>query len=146
MDKEELTLREREAWEAFRREVDRLPPDLLERLIESHEGWTVKDVLWHIAHWWDDLADMLDRIRAGTFVDDEGTDEETDAENAQVLAESREMTLAEVRSGVEAARDRMLAAWGALPKVTDVARKWFVWETIEHYEEHVPQLRGLARD
>ena len=78
MDQEELTRRELEAWEALRREVDRLPSDLLERPIESHEGWTVKDVLWHIAHWWDDLADMLDRIRAGTLVDDQGTDEDTD--------------------------------------------------------------------
>jgi len=144
MDAQELMQREHEAWEALRSEVDRLPADLLERPIGSHEGWTVKDVLWHIAHWWDDLASMLDEMRAGTFVDDEGTDEETDAENAQVLAESRGMSLADVRRGVEAARARMLAAWTALPEVREIARKWFVWETIEHYEEHLPHVQGIA--
>lgn len=144
MDKDELARREREAWETLHAEVDRLPTDVLERPIESHEGWTVKDVLWHVAHWWEDLARMLEEMRAGTFVDDEGTDEETDAENAQVLAGSRGMSLADVRQGVDAARARMLAAWDSLPEVTEVARKWFVWETIEHYEEHLPHVRGLA--
>lgn len=145
MDEDELTRREREAWETLRDEVARLPTDQLEQPIGSHEGWTVKDVLWHVAHWWDDLARMLEEMRAGTFVEDEGTDEETDAENAQVLAESRGMSVADVRRGVDGARERMLAVWDALPEVTEVARKWFVWETIEHYEEHLPHLRGFAR-
>ncbi len=145
MERDDLTRREAAAWRAFVAVVDGVPAADHERRGVNIEGWTVKDVLWHVAYWWDDLAGTLERIRAGTFAeppDDDGTDEE----NARVLEASRRMPLDEVRSGLGAARARMLAAWAALPAVDQVAVKHFVWETIEHYEEHEPDLRRFAEE
>jgi len=144
MDKDTLTARELEAWKGFRSLVDALAPELLEQPGVNAEGWTVKDVLWHIAHWWDDLSGMLDEMRAGTFVEPPEDDAATDAENARVLEASRRLSLVDVEHGVDAARERMLAAWGALPTVDPDAEQQFVWETIEHYEEHLPDLQRFA--
>jgi len=144
MDKDALTLRERDAWAELEDVVDGLSPEQRERPGVNVEGWTVKDVLWHITHWWTDLAGMLDEMRAGTFTEPPEDDEATDAENARVLEESRRMSLADVERGVVAARDLMLAAWDRLPEIDEPAERWFVWETIEHYEEHLPGIRAFA--
>lgn len=143
-DKQTLTEREGEAWAELRRLVDGLPRERLEEPTVTADGWTVKDVLWHIAHWWDHLAELLDAMREGTFVEPPEDDAATDAENARVLEESRSMSLEEVERGLEAARERMLAAWAALPEVDEPAERWFGWETVEHYEEHLADLRRFV--
>lgn len=144
MDKDALSARERQAWEAFRAAVDAIGSARKQTPGVHAEGWTVKDVLWHVAHWWDDLAGTLDAMRAGTYVEPPEDDEATDAENARVLEESGRMTLADVERGLGEARERMLAAWAALPEVDAAAEQEFVWETIDHYEEHLPGLRAFA--
>ncbi len=144
MDKDTLTTRERDAWAELRATVDRLTPEQHERPGANADGWSMKDVLWHIAHWWKDLTRMLGEMREGTFVEPEDDDERTNAENARTLEESRRMHLADVEQGVDMARGRMLAAWDALPEVTEPAERWFVWETIEHYEEHLEDARRFA--
>jgi hypothetical protein len=141
MDKDDLTVREAEAWAELRTEVDRLSPLERAALILDDDGWTTQDVLWHVAHWWDHLAGLLDDVREGTFEEPPEDEAATDAANAMMLAESRAMDLAEVEAGVERARGRMLAAWSSLAEPTAAAERWFVWETTEHYEEHLPQLR-----
>jgi hypothetical protein len=144
MDKDALSARERQAWEAFRAAVDAIESARRETPGVHAEGWTVKDVLWHVAHWWDDLAGMLVGMRAGTYVEPPEDDKATDAENARVLEESGRMTLGDVERGLGEARGRMLAAWAALPEVDAAAEQEFVWETIDHYEEHLPGLRAFA--
>lgn len=146
MDREELTRREAEAWGSFRTLADGVPEERRERSGVNVEGWTVKDVLWHVAHWWDDLTDTLERLRAGTFEEPPDEDDQTDAENARVLEESRRMSLGEVERGLGEARVRMLAAWATLPVVDEVAVKHFLWETVEHYEEHEPDLRRFVEE
>lgn len=144
MDEQELGARERAAWAAFREAVDAIEPARRETPGVNVEGWTVKDVLWHVAHWWDDLAGTLEAMRAGTYVPPPEDDEATDAENARVLEESGRMSLADVDRGLNEARERMLAAWAALPEVDAAAEQEFVWETIDHYEEHLPGLRAFV--
>jgi len=146
MDRDELTRREAEAWAGFHGLVVALGPEHLERPGVNVEGWSAKDVLWHVAYWWDDLADTLERLRAGTFEEPPEDEDETDAENARVLEASRGMSLDDVERGLDRARARMLAAWAALPVVDDVAAKHFLWETVEHYEEHEPDLRRFAEE
>ena len=102
-------------------------------------------MLWHIAHWWSDLAGMIEEVNAGTpFVEPPEDDEATNAENARVLEESRHMALGDVNSGVADARARLLAAWLELAEVDPALEQWFVWETIEHYEEHLEDVRRVA--
>lgn len=34
--------------------------------------------------------------------------------------------------------------WDALPEIDETAEQEFVWETIDHYEEHLADLRRFA--
>lgn len=145
MDKEALSAREAEAWATFRAEVDRLTPEQRELPEANADGWSMRDVLWHIAHWWNDLAEMIEDVsRGGTFVEPPEDDEATNADNARVLEASRQMTIEAVERGVEVARDRLLSAWGELSEMDEALERWFVWETIEHYEEHQQDAEALA--
>jgi len=144
-DRVGLTQREAAAWGELRAVVDRMTPEQREAPTATDEGWSVKDVVWHIAHWWDDLSRMLEELtERGSFDEPSEDDAVTDAVNEQTLAISRSMGLAEVEAGVEKARLRLLRSWAAVPEVTESAAQWFVWETIEHYEEHLPGIRALA--
>jgi hypothetical protein len=144
-DKAELSAREAEAWMAFRNEVYRLSMEQMELPVANEEGWSVKDVLHHIAHWWTDLADMLQVVvDGGTFVEPPDDEEATNAENARVLEESRTLSIEDVISGLANTRARLLALWLDLPQVDEPLERWFVWETIEHYEEHLPNVRRAA--
>jgi len=144
MDRESLTERESVAWNGFRAAVDEIPAERRELPGVNAEGWSVKDVLWHVAHWWDHLAELLEEMRRGTYTEPPDDDAATDAENERVLEASRRMSLADVERGLGLSRDRMLASWASLPAVTEPAERWFVWETIEHYDEHLPSLRSFA--
>ena len=138
--REELTGREAEVWAEFDRLVTSIDRDLRDEPALA-DGWSVRDLLWHVAYWWGDLAALLDRIREGTYEEPEWTTDET---NAEVLAASRSMTLDEVEEGLARARARMLSAWTALPQVGDDAAELFSSETIEHYEEHLAVVRSYA--
>ena len=136
--RDDLTTREAEAWAAFYRMVEAVPAARREEPVLS-DGWSVKDVLWHIAFWWSDLPGALDRIRTGT---PQGEGEGTDERNASALAQGRTRTFAEVEGEVVRTREALLAAWASAPEGAK-ADEVFVWETIEHYEEHEPQLRAF---
>ena len=137
--REELTARETAGWEAFRAAVDAIPAERRESPILT-EGWSVKDVLWHVAFWWEDLAPTYTALRAGITRPD---DEDTDTTNARVLDEGRELSLADVEDGVARSRAGMLAAWADAPD-DPTAGEAFVSETIEHYDEHLPALLAAA--
>ena len=141
--RDQLTRREAEAWAEFEEltaSIDR------ERREEPglENGWSVKDLLWHVAYWWGDLATQLAEIRGGTYEEIQYTSDQTNATNAEVLALSRSMTLADVEAEVVRARERVLAAWAALSEIGHDAAENFSSETIEHYEEHLPDLRAFA--
>jgi mycothiol maleylpyruvate isomerase-like protein len=139
---DELLAREAFAYAAFEEAVAAVPAD---RRTEPTlpDGWTLSDVLWHVAYWWTDGERSFREIGAGTYVEEDWTAEQTDATNARVLAESRSMSAADVEAGFAAARTRLLEAFG--PVAGDpVADELFASETIEHYEEHFPAVRGLA--
>jgi hypothetical protein len=136
--KEELTAREAEAWSAFERLVAAVPEERLETPAFDG-GWSVKDVLWHVAYWWDDFV----RASRAGWADDE---EETDDVNAREQARSRELPFVEVRAELDDARARLLEAWAAVDGTDERGAEWFVSETVEHYEEHEPQIRSLVDD
>ena len=144
-DKAELTAREAETWMAFRTEVDAFTREQMELPTANADGWSIKDVLWHIAHWWSDLAGMIEEVNAGKpFVEPPEDEEATTAENARVLEEGRALALDDVIGGVANARARLLAVWLELAQVDEALEQWFVWETIEHYEEHLADVRRVA--
>jgi hypothetical protein len=134
--------RETDAYREFALAVATVPIERREEAVLP-DGWSVKDVLWHVVYWWRDGTASFLAMQAGTYRDDETPDDETDAINARVLEESRAMSLADVEQAVIAARTALLEAFAPVVTRAD-AEELFVSETIEHYEEHLPAVRTLS--
>jgi len=117
-------------------------------------GWTRKDVLAHIEWWHRHSTAVLTGLRTGVDpYPDEGDDWNIDVHNARVLAESRDRSPADVRSGeaasfaelvaaVEAATDRELYDEGIQPWFAQTGARMVDGDTWDHYPEHVPHLAG----
>jgi hypothetical protein len=139
----EAVAREAAAWEAFRASLDRVPRERWEEP-GVLPGWTVKDLLWHVAGWLHTCAEDLEAMAAGRFVEEETTDDDTDARNAELAAESRDLSVDDVWAGVLEARELVLGRWAELPEVAAFAAEELASETYEHYEEHVPDLERFV--
>lgn len=135
--------REAQGWAAFEDALSRVPQ---ERVTAPGvlAGWSVKEMLHHVTGWIRECVVHLERMRDGTFVDPEETDEWVDARNATFADEARSLDVAAVRSGLDTAREVILQRWHDLPEIDDVAVEWFAGETYEHYEEHLPDLRAAS--
>lgn len=135
--------REAEGWAAFEDALSRVPDDRL-TAPGVLEGWTVKEMLHHVTGWIRECIVYLERMREGTFVDPEDTDEWVNAHNAAFADEARVMDIAAVRAGLDAAREAILLSWRELPQIDEAAVEWFGGETYEHYEEHAAEIRAFT--
>ena len=135
--------READNWAEFETALARIP---LERWEEPGivPGWTVKDLVWHVAGWIDECSEHLEKMRAGDSKDYEDDDEDTDARNEAFASQAREMTTDAVRAGLLASREMLRTRWQELPEVTDTAIEWFASETYQHYKEHLADLESFA--
>jgi hypothetical protein len=77
------------------------------------EGWTIKDLLAHVAYWDAYFADSVALALAGRA--SEVSDVNLDERNAQVSAERRNWSLAETLAECERARAGFLAVFGQAP-------------------------------
>ena len=135
--------REAEAWAGFERAVDRVPR---ERWDESGvlDGWTAKEMLWHVAFWLERCATTLEGRRDPTLADVVAADLSTDERNAELAEEARGMDPDAVWAGVLAARERVRRSWEQLPEIDEDAIGELAEETYEHYEEHLLDLAKFA--
>jgi hypothetical protein len=111
-----------------------------ERLLEPgvNEQWSAKDLLAHLGCWMAEAANVLERIRLGTYVDERL---DVDAMNARFYEAMKDQSLRDVWAEMESARTRMFQEWAALPDVTGKAEEWFVESGPGHIAEHLPELR-----
>ena len=138
---QDVFAREATAYQAFALAVAAIPIERREGPVLP-DGWSVKDVLWHVIHWWREGVTTFLAMHAGTYEEAETGEDLTDATNARVLEESRSMSLTDVEEAVTAARTALLEAFAPVATVPE-AVGLFVSETIEHYEEHLPTLRAF---
>jgi hypothetical protein len=145
MDADSLRREERIEWNRLERVFARIDPRRFEEPTVTPEGWSPKDVMFHVAGWLEDCARVLDSIRDGTF---EPTVSEAKSQrghiervNAELLERSRAMDGASVRRVLLASRARALAALAALDETTPEAWEWFDESGPRHYLEHA---RGVA--
>lgn len=142
--REDLLRREAEGRDRIAGLLDGLTIEQLERPGLTPEGWSIRDLLWHLAVWSEDAARVLREMRASTW---DGTDPSlepgwTDRVNEREFARSRTMGIGEARTAwVEGRRD-MLEAFGALEDSTPPAEEWFEESGSTHYGGHIP---GLTR-
>ena len=100
MDVERLIGEESASWDRLLEVFASIPDDRFEEPTVTPEGWSPKDVMFHVAYWTADCADVLERIAAGTW--DGGADETTgtiEASNRDGFERSTAMPPAEVRAG-----------------------------------------------
>lgn len=138
--REELTASEDRAWNAFHELIGKFREDELEIPGANADGWSAKDVMWHIGCWIAEAAQQLERIRLGTYEDREWDD--TDEINARILEEGRRQDMVTVRSELTAARTRALQEWAALEELTPDAEEWFDDIGPAHYDDHVAELEA----
>lgn len=138
----ELIDREDAAWAELHDALDAFPPEQLEAPILNEEGWSTRDVMFHIGAWLAEAGRQLERMRMGTFVEPEL---DVDELNARWLEVSKSVDGETAKAELMSSRTRMLQALGALPEITPEAQEWFEESGYLHYQEHLPELQAALR-
>lgn len=115
-------------------------PERFDEPSVTPEGWSPKDVMYHVAAWADEAATVLRRIAAGTHA---GGDPDTEALNEEWFEMGRGLDDDIVRIRFAKGRTAMLQAFTRLPEVDADAWEWFEESGPRHYEEHLPDLRAF---
>jgi hypothetical protein len=142
-DRDRLLSDERDAWALLCEWFERVPPERFEAPTLTPEGWSPKDAMFHISGWTADCAAQLDRIAAGSFDPGEETREAIERQNLAWFEISRSMSPADVRTGFEASRLRMIDAFAAITEISPVAVEWFEESGALHYATHAEDLRAF---
>jgi Mycothiol maleylpyruvate isomerase N-terminal domain len=139
--REDLLRSEDRGWNDLRSLLETLSRQQMLEPGLTPDGWSVKDLLWHLGAWWAKAGVMLERIRVGTY-EGGGDGSSVDELNARFLEEGRRLDLATVTAELYAARNHSLVEFAALPEVTPEAEEWFRESGPEHYGEHLDDLRA----
>ena len=148
MSKQELTAQiqaARQQLESVLAHVDeeRMP------LVILHGEWSVKDLIGHLGFWENSVVTLFNTLRAGKTPPPYP---ELDTLNAQVLADSRKQSLAEVRRQEKNAYKKVLSLLHDATAAELFDSGHFPWtggrpfesfivdNTIGHYEEHLPEV------
>jgi hypothetical protein len=142
--REELLRAEAEGWEELGIVLAGLDPDGLERPGVNAEGWSVKDLMWHVAYWCGEAVRVCGEIAQGTFDPASEQGRDIDAINDEQFARSRSLPLEEVRSELHRARGAMIRGFGSLEEITPDADEWFEESGPIHYADHLRELRDWA--
>ena len=113
----------------------------MEQILEpgiNGDGWSVKDMLWHLGAWSAESANALERIGLGTYAP---LDRDTDELNADFMAAGKDLDLETVKAEWLSARSRARANWDAIEEITPEAEEWFYESGAEHMDDHLPELR-----
>ncbi len=137
----ELLQAERERWAEFSTLVRLVPTDRMEEPTVNEDGWSIKDLLWHMASWDAEIGEELEKMCEGTFVDH---DWETEAKNASFLEEGRRLDVETVQREWLASHERALAAMNAIADVTPEVEEWFSEAAYKHPDDHLPELRRFV--
>ena len=104
-------------------------------------GWTLKDVLAHLAGWEEICLDRVARLRAGEWK--QYGDPDTDAKNAEIVAASRGATVPDLLKRWADAHAKVVALVGSLTG-DELADERFVRtitdDTSGHYPDHFKDL------
>ena len=118
-------------------------------------GWSIKDMLAHIASWHHRLLAWLDAAVRNQEPTLSGLDsvEEMDALNAQFYQENKSRPLDEVLADFRTSRQQIMDIVQAMPEEDLMSPHRFDWskgeplwhliagDTFEHYQEHLAQIQ-----
>jgi hypothetical protein len=140
--REELLAVELERWASLTELLDLVPESRTSEPSLNDDGWSVRDLVWHLACWNGFVSDRLEEIRLGTFDDD--FDWRTDENNATFLAAGRSVTFPESLVRLEGSRREVILSMERLPAVTERAIELFSEPAYQHVDDHLPELRRFV--
>jgi hypothetical protein len=131
---------EERGWLALTEVFGDVPPDRFDEPSVTDEGWSPKDVMYHVAAWSEEAAKVLGRIAAGTHRDG---DPDVQALNEQWFEAGRGLDDDVVRIRFAKGRVAMRQVFSQLTEVDATAWEWFEESGPRHYAEHLPDLRSF---
>jgi hypothetical protein len=135
-----LLAEEERGWLALTEAFGDVPPDRFDEPSVTDEGWSPKDVMYHVAAWSEEAAKVLGRIAAGTHRE---SDPDTQALNERWFEEGRGVEDDVVRIRFAKGRVAMRQVFSRLSEVDATAWEWFEESGPRHYAEHLPDLRSF---
>jgi hypothetical protein len=142
---------ERDGWRAYEALAD-LTDEQLDAPLEGVHGWTARDLIAHMVAWQEvALAVARDLALHETSATKDRADADWaargDAINDEINAEWRELPADEVRSRLRAAAGELRGYLTVVPESRWVKNsdmlKFFLDETVDHYEDHRGDLRAV---
>lgn len=142
---------EREAWRPFEA-LDELTDEQLEAPVEALNGWTGRDLMSHLVAW---LEVSLAAAKELAVNETSPTLARIDAEweaggdalNDRLLAEWRELPMDEVRRRFRTVPGELRGYLTVVPETRWIKhaqhQESFVGESLEHYEDHLGDLREV---
>jgi hypothetical protein len=140
MNVDALLADEERGWLALTQVFGDVPPDRFDEPSVTDEGWSPKDVMYHVAAWSEEAAKVLGRIAAGTHR--EG-DPDVQALNEEWFEAGRGLDDDVVRIRFAKGRVAMRQVFSQLTEVDATAWEWFEESGPRHYAEHLPDLRSF---
>jgi hypothetical protein len=152
LDAMEFLEEEREAWREFEALAD-LSDEQAERPVADAHGWSGRDLMVHMLGWLDvslqaakELAVREDSPTIAS-VDEEWDRRGGEAVNADLIKSSAGRSTAEVRERFATVAGELRGYLTVVPEIRWVKHsryvRWFVENTIEHYEEHRADLAAI---
>jgi hypothetical protein len=139
LDRARLLAQEESAWIRLHSRFAAIPAERFEEPSATAEGWSSKDVMFHLGAWLAECAQILERIREGTF-DPAEPQESTNQLNRAWFEVSRAMDPGDVRAVFEGARQKARTCFATLPSMTPDAWTWFEESGPLHYGAHTNDL------
>lgn len=138
MDVPRLLADEDRGWLELTEVFGDVPPERFDEPTVTDEGWSPKDVMYHVAAWAEEAATVLGRIAAGTH---RARHPDVQSLNEEWFEVGRGLDDDVVRIRFAKGRVAMRQAFTRLPEVDATAWEWFDESGPRHYEEHLPDLR-----
>ena len=109
-------------------------------------GWTLKEMVGHLAYWESTIPAFVESLRSGTARDGDG---DVEVQNARAAAEARSLTRDEVLRWWDDAHSEMLEAARNLSDAEladDAFMQKFEGETYAHYPDHYADLGAAIKE
>jgi len=144
---------EREAWRPYEA-LDQLSDAQLEEPVEAAHGWSGRDLIGHLIGWQEAALSAAKQLAVNetspsmTEIEADWA-RRPDELNEELLAPYRAMPVDELRRRFRTIPGELRGYLTVVPESRWIKRadnqEWFVGETLEHYEEHLPDLHAILR-
>jgi hypothetical protein len=143
MDVERLLAEEDAGWRELLAVFESMPPERFDESGVTPEGWSPKDVMFHIGAWLSECTAVLEAIGSGGEATEGHGDDAvtTDSKNAAWFNMSRELDVQTVRRDFESARAIARQRFSQMTDPTPEGWSWFDESGPIHYAEHGKDLR-----